>query len=582
MFLPPDNAEGGRVMRFYALATDYDGTLASDGVAADSAIEALRKLRASGRRSILVTGRILSDLRAVFPHIDLFDAVVAENGAVLFVPSTQQAEAIASAPPAAFVEALRAKNVSPLDVGEVIVSTWHPHEDVVLQTIRELGLDLTVIFNKGAVMVLPSNVNKATGLAAQIARMGLSRHNIAAIGDAENDLPFLTMCEASAATANALKSVQDACDYVTSASHGDGVDEFIQQIITDELNAVPGIRERHAISLGTSNNGDDATVSTACKGILLAGTSGGGKTSLVTGFLERLNEQDYQVCVLDPEGDYAGLAGVIPLGDAERTPNMQQLDEIVRSGKSVVISLLAVPQPDRPAFAHRLIARVNEVHASVGRPHWLIVDEAHHALPSQSEILASVDPQPSTLLITTRPELIAPRALAAIEIVIAVGDEPGATIASACSILGLPPPSEPVVLDHAHTGTAVLWRRSIPERETIITTIPARGEHRRHLRKYAQGELAPEKSFYFTGPEQKQRLRAQNLMTFAQLADGVDDDTWEYHRGLNHYSTWIETAIGDHDLSDLVRQSESNRSLSPRSARDNVIAAIRERYTLPA
>jgi hydroxymethylpyrimidine pyrophosphatase-like HAD family hydrolase len=568
-------------MRFHALATDYDGTLASDGIAADTAIEALRQLRTSGRRSILVTGRRLNDLRAAFPHINLFDAIVAENGAVLFDPSTQQVEALAAAPPPAFVEALREKDVRPLEIGDVIVSTWHPHEDAVLQTIRELGLDLTVIFNKGAVMVLPSNVNKATGLAAQLARMGLSRHNVAAIGDAENDLPFLTMCEASAATANALESVKHACDTVTRASHGDGVAEFVQQIIADDLGALPTIRERHAIALGTSNDGDPETISAACRGILLAGTSGGGKTTLVTGFIERLHEQDYQVCVLDPEGDYAGLADTIPLGDAERTPNMEQLAEVVRSGKSLIVSLLAVAQPDRPAFAHRLFARINEVHASVGRPHWLIVDEAHHALPSQSEILARVDPQPSTLFVATRPELIAAHALAPVEIVIAVGDDPAATIASACSLLDLPPPSEPVSLDHAHAGAAVMWRRSIPDRETTIATIPARGERRRHVRKYAEGELAPEKSFYFTGPQQKQHLRAQNLMTFIQLADGVDDETWEYHLGHNDYSAWIKMAIGDVDLSEVVRKSETDRSLPSRTARDSIIAAIQERYTVP-
>jgi hydroxymethylpyrimidine pyrophosphatase-like HAD family hydrolase len=568
-------------MRFHALATDYDGTLASDGIASDTAIEALRQLRVTGRRSILVTGRILSDLRSVFPHVDLFDAVVAENGAVLFDPSTQQVAALASAPPATFIEALRAKNVQPLDIGEVIVSTWHPYEDAVLQTIRELGLDLTVIFNKGAVMVLPSNVNKATGLAVQLERMGLSRHNVAAIGDAENDLPFLTMCEASAATANALESVQHACDMVTRASHGDGVAEFIQRIIVDELADLSEIAERHAIALGTSDNGETEAISAACTGVLLAGTSGGGKTTLVTGFLERLIEQDYQVCALDPEGDYAGLAGTIPLGDAERTPNIEQFGGVLRSGKSVIVSLLAVPQPDRPACAHRLFARINEVHASTGRPHWLIVDEAHHTLPAQSEILASVDPQPSTLFITTRPELIAARALAPIEVVIAVGDNPAATIASACSLLGLPAPSESLVPDHAHAGTAVVWRRSLPDIEMAITTLPARGERRRHVRKYAEGELAPEKSFYFTGPQKKQNLRAQNLMTFIQLADGVDDETWEYHREQNHYSTWMKTAIGDDDLSEAVRTSENDGALPPRTVRDRIIAAIRERYTEP-
>ena len=291
-------------MRFHAVASDYDGTLAHDGVAGPEALEALRQLRKSGRRSILVTGRLLRDLQEALPDLDLFDAVVAENGAVLYDPARREARSLAEPASAAFVEALRAKNVTPLDVGDVIVATWHPHEETVLQTIRELGLDLTVIFNKGAVMVLPTNVNKATGLEAQAAAMGISMHNVAGIGDAENDLAFLVRCEASAATANALPSVRAACDLVTSGEHGRGVAEFIGRIITDELSGVDSVERRHRIALGKEQDGASVDISAACSGVLLAGTSGGGKTKLVTGFIERLSALGYEYCVVDPEGDY--------------------------------------------------------------------------------------------------------------------------------------------------------------------------------------------------------------------------------------------------------------------------------------
>ena len=48
-----------------------------------------------------------------------------------------------------------------------------------------------MIFNKGAVMILPSGVNKATGLAAALEELGLSPHNVVGVGDAENDHAFL-------------------------------------------------------------------------------------------------------------------------------------------------------------------------------------------------------------------------------------------------------------------------------------------------------------------------------------------------------------------------------------------------------
>jgi HAD superfamily hydrolase (TIGR01484 family) len=218
-------------MRFAALATDYDGTLAHNNVAGEDAIGALMQLQRSGRRLILVTGRMLPDLRASFTELDLFDGVVAENGAVLYDPSQNRTRILA--PPAApeFVAALRAKQVEPLAIGESIVATCEPYDRVVLETIWELGLDLAITLNKGAVMVLPSNVNKATGLEEQANSLGLSLHNIAGIGDAENDVAFLMRCGAAAAPANALDSVKAVCDVITRGDHGHGVAEFARHIL---------------------------------------------------------------------------------------------------------------------------------------------------------------------------------------------------------------------------------------------------------------------------------------------------------------------------------------------------------------
>ncbi|WP_238361060.1 HAD family hydrolase [Iningainema tapete] len=161
-------------MRYFALATDYDGTLAADGQVNENTIAALKRLRASGRKLIMVTGRELDDLQRVFEQIDLFDYIVAENGALLYSLATREEKLLGAKPPDEFVKMLRARQVNPLSVGRVIVATWHPNETTVLQTIRDLGLELQVIFNKGAVMVLPSGINKAAGLGAALDEMKLS------------------------------------------------------------------------------------------------------------------------------------------------------------------------------------------------------------------------------------------------------------------------------------------------------------------------------------------------------------------------------------------------------------------------
>src|SRR5437867_10709727 len=201
-------------MRYFALATDYDGTLAHDGVVGPETLEALQRLRATGRMLLLVTGRELPDLLRAFPQVDLFDRVIAENGALIYSPATREEQLLGEAPPAAFVEALRAQAIRPLSVGRVIVATWHPNETIVLKTIRDLGLELQVIFNKGAVMVLPPGINKAAGLSAALAQLGLSPHNVVGIGDAENDHAFMRLCECSVAVSNALPMVQERADYV--------------------------------------------------------------------------------------------------------------------------------------------------------------------------------------------------------------------------------------------------------------------------------------------------------------------------------------------------------------------------------
>jgi hydroxymethylpyrimidine pyrophosphatase-like HAD family hydrolase len=180
-------------MHFAVLALDYDGTIAMEGSVADSTARALRRIRESGRKLVLVTGRIISDLIVACDVLDLFDYVVAENGAVLYKPATRKIIPLAQAPPARFIDELRARRVFPLSTGEVIVATSLPQEHKVLTAIRDFGLELNIILNKGSVMVLPAGVNKGSGLAAALHKMRLSPHNAIGIGDAENDHAFLEL-----------------------------------------------------------------------------------------------------------------------------------------------------------------------------------------------------------------------------------------------------------------------------------------------------------------------------------------------------------------------------------------------------
>jgi hydroxymethylpyrimidine pyrophosphatase-like HAD family hydrolase len=242
-------------MRYLALATDYDGTLAHDGRVDEETLAALERLLATGRKLILVTGRELDDLLKVFPHVPLFELVVAENGALLYRPGSREEKTLGQRPPGRFVEALRRRGGGPISVGRVIVATWEPHETAVLETIRDLGLELQVIFNKGAVMVLPAGVNKATGLQAALAELGLSPHNVVGVGDAENDHAFLSLCECGAAVANALPTVKQTADLVTRRDHGGGVCELIEGLVANDLAECEVRLGRHHVLLGTHDDG---------------------------------------------------------------------------------------------------------------------------------------------------------------------------------------------------------------------------------------------------------------------------------------------------------------------------------------
>lgn len=231
-------------MKYRALATDYDGTLAADGRVDDTTVNALRRARAAGITLIMVTGRELSDLFNTFAHSDLFDRIVAENGAVLYDPSTKSVETLASAPPPAFIEYLERESV-PMSVGHSIVATVEPHEHRVLAAIRDLGLAWHVIFNKGSVMALPADVTKATGLKPALTALRVTAAETVGIGDAENDQAFLRACGLSVAVDNALTAVKDGCDVVLTTARGAGVTELIDRMVAGALDAVDPDSSKH-------------------------------------------------------------------------------------------------------------------------------------------------------------------------------------------------------------------------------------------------------------------------------------------------------------------------------------------------
>ena len=231
-------------MRYLALASDYDGTLAHDSHVSEETLAAIERLKATGRKVILVTGREMPELQSVFPQYKVCDAIVAENGALLVWPQEGREEILGEPPPEAFVTEIVHRGVKPFSVGKVIFATWRPHETILLDVIQTLGLEYQIIFNKRSVMVLPSGINKATGLAKALKRMKIAPASVVGIGDAENDHAFLESCAVAAAVENALLSLKERCDIVMSRDHGAGVIDLIDRILADDLQSLGPRRPR--------------------------------------------------------------------------------------------------------------------------------------------------------------------------------------------------------------------------------------------------------------------------------------------------------------------------------------------------
>lgn len=198
---------------------------------APSLLAALVRFRETGRRLVLVTGRRMPELRKIFPRLGLFDRVVAENGALLFDPANDKIRALAERPPPAFAAELERRGVTPLELGEVIVATRRHHEETVRVVVAELGLDLGLILNKDAVMVLPTGIDKGSGLREALGELSISPLDTVGIGDAENDADFLAICGCGVAVADALPSLKERADLVTEKDEGEGVTELIERIM---------------------------------------------------------------------------------------------------------------------------------------------------------------------------------------------------------------------------------------------------------------------------------------------------------------------------------------------------------------
>lgn len=576
-------------MHFVALATDYDNTLATDGRVAERTWPVLEKLRQSGRQLLLVSGRELDDLKTICPRLDLFSRVVAENGGVLYHPDGGEKRLLAPPPPEAFVAALRQRGLRDFSVSETLVAMMKPNEQIALAAIRDLGLDLHVVFNGDAVMILAPGVTKATGLMAALEELGISALNVVGVGDAENDHPLIDACGFSVAVGNALPALKAHANMITRGANGQGIEELARALIDDDLASHASQVERCRVLLGHRLEDEKRSpvhLDTYGTIALLAGPSGGGKSTVTAAVLERLADAGYQACILDPEGDYCSDGNLVALGDAHTVPSIDNaLQLLERPEQSVAVNLLRVPLPERPQFCANLLLRLQALRVRTGRPHWLVFEEAHQLFPTgwglADESLPIV--LETALAVTVHPDQLAHPFLRQVNTTIVTGAKPAATMKAFAETAGIEAPSLALPSDSLERGQVLVWQTAQSTAQPYLVEVePGSTQRRRHHRKYAEGLLIPERSFYFRGPEGKLNLRAHNLVLFLEMADGVDEDTWRFHLERGDYSHWFGEVIGDDELAQEAKTVEHETSLSPDESRARIREAVEKRYTQPA
>ena len=372
-------------MKFLVLALDFDGTIAQHDVLDPEVRKAISELRGRGIVVILVTGRIISDLRRVCGDLHFVDAVVAENGAFIEFPATGYSMSLAACPPAALLQELRNTGIVHT-VGECVIEADSGDAARILGILQRLELPMTLVFNRSRVMVLPQAVSKATGLQRALVILRLSPHNAIGIGDAENDHELLRVCEVGVAVAwgsNALKAV---ADYVLPGDGPSAVATYIRELLARGMLPVPK-RTRRQLLLGYTDDGTPLSLAVRGRNVLIAGDSGSGK-SWVAGLLcEQLILYGYSLCILDPEGDYISLEalpGVVVYGGNDPLPRPRELIRALRhSDVSIVIDMSHTPQEQKLEYVKAVLPALAVLRRRTGLPHRIIVDEAHYFLQDE-------------------------------------------------------------------------------------------------------------------------------------------------------------------------------------------------------
>ncbi len=570
-------------MKFSALAMDYDGTIADHGVFEPAVREAIGEARRRGIVVVLATGRRLSELRDVAGDLTCFDAVVAENGAVLEFPSSRRQVVLGRRPSAAFLHELQRRGV-PYAAGESVVEMDAQWAGPTLDVIRKLEQPLTLTFNRGRLMVLPPAIGKSTGLRQALDSLRVSIHNSIAIGDAENDHDLLDACEVGVAVAWGSTALRAVADEIIEGTGPPDVASYITRVAQQPRLAARQMGRRRLL-LGHEHNGEEVSLAVRGRTVLIAGEPGTGK-SWVAGLLcEQSILQGYCLCIIDPEGDYRSLEalpGVIMLGGDDSPPQARELTRALRHPDvSVVVDLSKIAHREKREYLRTLLPLLVALRRNTGLPHKILLDEAHYFL-SGTDVMRLIDPELAgyifvTYRISALPAPVRETTDAVVMVTREADPEETRTLLSMCRpCAGV---SANVFRDLLTTEAALLpGAEEAHGRVRRFQLAPRLTTHVRHSSKYLDMPVLDDQAFVFT-IDGRTGARARTLKEFTGLLAALPGDRMAAHLRRHDFSNWLEGVFRDRGLASYLRKIESRiESDDPREVADAVAQAIRARY----
>ena len=574
-------------MNLAALAVDYDGTIARHDVLDPSVRGAIGEARARGVTVLLVTGRILDELRRVAGDLHFVDGVVAENGAVVHFPDSGYTQILAPAMPASFVAELQRRGIRHR-LGQCLVDADAADAPLLLDAIRTLELPLVLAFNAGRVMVLSQGVSKATGLHNALDILRLSTHNVVAIGDAENDHELLRLAEVGAAVQWGSAALRASADIVVEGAGPPAVADYIRTLSASGQLPVP-VRARRRLVLGHTGDGSEFSLAVRGRNVLVAGDAKSGK-SWVAGLLcEQLILYGYCVCVIDPEGDYRSLEalpGVTTLGGEDPPPSPRELLRALRyPDRSVVIDLSHQSQDEKIEYIRTLLPALNEIRRRTGLPHRIVVDEAHYFLHESNGAQLLDLGRNGYTFVTYFASRLPKELLAATEVMIVTRESSPAEIRALqewCPACEHVDESHWAALERLPTAQAAALplTEEAGGRLVVFTLGPRLTPHVRHREKYVDVPIAESRAFVFTPNGHHSVRRVRTLRQFVSMLEETGGEFDGYVR-RGDFSRWIRDVFGDYALATELRGFEDRHRASPsRDTLPEMLNAIRARYDL--